>query len=95
MNSIDRHYLSNLMAERINYHVELHKPEYFPNSEQFYELEGKYNEVLSVLPEDKAAIVREYIQSVLCRQGMREILCFRFGLRDGYHLAEFLHELTR
>lgn len=94
MNQSDRDYLEGLMLERLSHHVGLHKADFYPNSEQFYELEHQYEAVLSALPEDKAEILRRYVQTTHDRSNVRELFCFRFGFMDGFKLGHLAHELT-
>lgn len=94
MNQSDRDYLEGLMLERLSHHVGLRKAEFYPNSEQFYELEYQYEAVLSALPEDKAEILRRYVQTTHDRSNARELFCFRFGFLDGFKLGHLAHELT-
>lgn len=59
------------------------------------DVEQKYEEAVSLLPEDKQQAVREYCDAIFDSGAESEIFFYRLGLQDGIRLNKIVKKIIR
>ena len=59
------------------------------------DVEQKYEEAVSMLPEDKQQAVREYCDAIFDSGAESEIFFYRLGLQDGIRLNKIVKKIIR
>ena len=93
MNQNDRDFLHGMMLERMTQRYGAAFPRDKELAQRSSEMENKLTHALTLLPEDQADDVHQYLEYLFERSAEAEELFYRSGLMDGIRLSNLFHSV--
>ena len=87
-----KEFVDNVIQERMQSAFSEMKAGKKPDAD---DVEQKYEEAVSLLPEDKQQAVREYCDAIFDSGAESEIFFYRLGLQDGIRLNKIVKKIIR